>query len=167
MAAGATYEPIATHTLASTTSTYTFTSIPATYTDLVLVCNWKNTGGSGYWGQIILNNDTGNAYSNTILEGNGSTASSYRYSNRTDGIRIAGLTTGNFFPSIVNLQNYSNTTTYKTVLARYSDASYAVQALVGLFRSTSAISSIKIQVEDGFTNITAGSTFTLYGIKAA
>lgn len=165
--AGSTYTPIATTTLGSNQLNVTFSSISGSYTDLVLICNWKNAIGAGYWGQMIFNADTSSNYSNTFLQGDGSSASSYIYSNRSDGIRIGALTAGNFYPSIVHLQNYSNSTTYKTIIGRYSDSSYAAQAYVGLWRSTSAITSIKLQVENNSTNIIAGSTFTLYGILAA
>ena len=45
MAAGATYEPIATQTLASAAASITFSSIAATYTDLrlVLTCTTKGS----------------------------------------------------------------------------------------------------------------------------
>jgi len=165
--ASATYTPIATTTLGSAQASYTFSSIPSTYTDLVLVCNWKNSAGSGYWGQLQFNGDTGSNYSTTVLQGNGSIASSYRYSNDSVGVRIGGLTTANNNPSIVNIQNYSNSTTYKTQISRYSDSSSAVQAFATLWRNTAAITSIKIQIENGTANIVAGSTFTLYGILSA
>jgi hypothetical protein len=62
--------------------------------------------------------------------------------------------------------NYSNTTTYKTVLLRSNNASAITVATVGLWRSTSAINTIKIYA-DGAAVFSVGSTFTLYGIKAA
>ena len=67
--------------------------------------------------------------------------------------------------AIVQFQNYSNTTTYKTVLSRGNNASNLVEAFVGLWRSTSAITAIDIKTQSG--NFSIGSTFTLYGIKAA
>ena len=44
MAAGRTYTPIATTTLGSATNTLTFNSIPSTYTDLVIICNYSQNG---------------------------------------------------------------------------------------------------------------------------
>ena len=167
MPAGSTYSTIATYTVPSNTSSYTFTSIPGTYTDLVLICSWKNSVGAGYWGQLQFNGDTGSNYSTTVLDGNGTSATSYRYTNDSVGVRIGGTTTANNNPSIVNIMNYANTTTFKTQISRYSDSSRAVQAFVSLWRSTAAINSIKIQIEGGTANIVAGSTFTLYGITAA
>ena len=41
MAAGRTYEPIATTTLGSNATSVTFSNISGSYTDLVLACHWK------------------------------------------------------------------------------------------------------------------------------
>lgn len=168
----ATYEPIATQTLGSATATVTFSSIPGTYTDLVLVVNLQSSYNldSGNGARLRFNGDAGNNYSNTNLRGNGSTASSYRASN-IDYIQIGllpssggGTAAGTLGVGIANIQNYTNTTTFKTVLGRTNSTSSVVEASAGLWRSTSAITSITY-FGDG--NILAGSTFTLYGIKAA
>ena len=65
MAAGATYEPIATQTLASAAATITFSSIAATYTDLRLIFA-KPIGGSSLL--LRFNSDTATNYSWTYLE---------------------------------------------------------------------------------------------------
>lgn len=161
-----TYEPIATTTLGSAASSYTFSSISGAYTDLVLVASTQaTTSGQG---QIIqLNSDTGSNYSATIVRGYGSTADSARVSNVTGALlsNTAEPPTASFGTYIANFQNYSNSTTYKTILCRANNASIATDAIVNLWRSTSAITSIKISISGG--NFATGSTFTLYGIKAA
>jgi len=81
MAAGSTYTPIATTTLGSSATSYTFTSIPSTYTDLVIVAQIK--GDTTTYLNLRFNGDTGSNYSRTTLSGNGSTASSERRSNQT------------------------------------------------------------------------------------
>jgi len=167
MAAGATYEPIATTTLGSAASSVTFSGISGSYTDIVAIANVKNTVGAGYWLQAQFNGFTSNQYSTTVLQGSGSAASSYRYSNESDGVRCGATYTSNFTPAIINILNYSNSTTFKTVLSRFNDGGNTVQALVGLFRQTGAITSIKFQIESGTADIASGSTFTLYGISAA
>jgi hypothetical protein len=63
--------------------------------------------------------------------------------------------------------NYANTTTYKTVLARSNVTDFRVAAIVGLWRSTSAINTIQLRSDNSSYNFTTGSTFTLYGISAA
>jgi hypothetical protein len=105
----------------------------------------------------------------TQLYGNGSSATTARVSNQTSfGLEyISGNTaaTGVFSPVILQIQNYSNTTTNKTMISRTNDAAVRVVAQVGLYRSTSAISRIDLDEVLG-TNFAVGSTFTLYGIKA-
>ena len=63
---------------------------------------------------------------------------------------------------IIQIQNYSNSTTYKTALGRSAQQSVAT---VGLWRSTSAITAVKIYPASG--NFDTGSIFTIYGIAAA
>jgi hypothetical protein len=159
-----TYEPIATTTLGSTTASVTFSSIAGTYTDLVIVCgNLKYVTGDDD-GYVRFNGDTGNNYSWTQLNGSGSLATTNRNSN-TFGIRsINGMDTTNVGTAIINVQNYSNTTTYKTTLSRHS-TDFA-GAFVGLWRNTAAITSVTI-VNVGAGGFATGSTFSLFGIKAA
>ena len=159
-----TYEPIATTTLGSAAASYTFSSIPATYTDLVMVFDGTMSAADDLG--IRFNSDTGSNYSTTILGGNGSAAFSTRVTGQTQGyLDWAGLTTaqGN---AIVQIQNYSNATTYKTYLSRFNQAARGTDACVGLWRSTAAISSITIKAI-GANSFRTASTFTLYGIKAA
>jgi len=168
MAAGATYEPIATTTLSSNQTNVTFSSISGSYTDLILVANAKAvSSGSNQWWFLTFNNDTSSNFSSTFLRGNGTTASSGRYSNRSDGIFPGDTDNADLSTMIIHIMNYSNTTTYKTTLSRSSDASDYVTAVVGLWRSTSAITSLKITNQDIPNNIASGSTFTLYGIASA
>jgi hypothetical protein len=163
MAAGSTYTPIATTTLGSSAASYTFSSIPSTYTDLVLVIMAKNlTGDSDL--ALRFNGDTSSLYSSTYMYGTGSSAASTRGSNLTK-VRAGRIDNVNAYPNIVNLQNYSNTTTNKTVVSRAQNGSF-VLAYVGLWRSTAAIDSITILDDAGYT-LASGSTFTLYGIAAA
>ena len=67
---------------------------------------------------------------------------------------------------MVSINNYSNATTYKTVLWRDNSNTY-VAAQAGLWRSTSAITSITLSTNSSATNFASGSTFSLYGILAA
>lgn len=166
MAAGATYTPIATTTLGSATNSITFSSIPSTYTDLVLVFNGSMASAADLLMQF--NSDTATNYSDTILQGNGTSATSSRDTSQTSmTLGITGTGKTNIFTSIANIQNYSNTTTYKTVLVRVSEASTLTGAVVNLWRKTpEAINTIKVY-GNGSVNISAGSIATLYGIKAA
>lgn len=159
-----TYEPIATTEISSSVSSYTFSSISNTYTDLILIVSNLDSGGGRT--RLRLNGDTGTNYSRTNLSGNGSSAASYRGSNENqiDMSVIAGTSSTNPATLIIQINNYANTTTNKTVLSRYSLASGATEATVGLWRNTSAISSITYFTQG---NLLSGTTLTLYGIKAA
>jgi hypothetical protein len=159
-----TYESIATTTLGTTVSDVTFSAIPATYTDLILVIN----GGFSALDQLNLqlNSDTTTNYSWTYLRGDGSSATSSRGSSQSE-IILGNLTTGIDSVNITQFQNYANATTFKTVLNRSNYASGRVQATVGLWRkSPEAITTIKVYKNSAGT-FNVGSTFTLYGIKAA
>lgn len=167
-----TYEPIATTTLGSATSSTTFSSIPSTYTDLILQVNNQMSGASGF--KLRFNSDSGSNYSETYLSGYAGSAASGRLTSQssiTNNLIYGDSTTsGVFTPNIIQIQNYSNSTTNKTLLWRYGTTTAAggngdVTAIVGLWRSTSAISSIEISAWNA-VNFVAGSTFTLYGIKA-
>ena len=159
----ATYEAIATTTLGSASGTVTFSSIPATYTDLVIVAWFKSTDGSDLICQF--NGDTATNYSWTRLTGDGSSAVTSRSSN-TGNIRLTVAAYADSTASFVlaSVQNYSNSTTYKTVLSRANQVEQGVEAITGLWRSTSAITSIDLKSSPNTFN--SGSTFTLYGIKA-
>jgi len=155
-----TYTPIATTTLGSAQASYTFSSIPSTYTDLIVV--FSGIGTTTDFFSIRLNGDTGSNYSLTDLYGTGSSANSFRQTNQTKISRNECVNQSN---AIIQINNYANTTTYKTTLSRSNSASDAAFAVVGLWRSTAAINSITL-LHDGST-FAAGSTFTLYGIAAA
>lgn len=171
MAAGKTYESISTTTLSTAQANVTFSSIPATYTDLVLVSNCG--GSSSDYIQIVLNSDSGNTlYSGTYLLGSGSSIQSGRYTSGTGsfiywiGGSTSTGTTSTGIVAVYNFQNYSNTTTYKTVLSKAANSGNTVGVQVGVWRNTAAINSIQIKMAAG-ANIVSGSTFTLYGITAA
>jgi hypothetical protein len=171
----ATYVPLFKNTLLSSASSVTFGAsgtIPQTYTDLVLVCQTKQSSSSSY-SQIQVGNysansgvDTGTNYSMTALYGTGSSATSDRQTGRTAFYPFFDFieSTSNFTTSITHFMNYSNSSTYKTFLVRGNDAGQGTEALVALWRSTNNINIITISSNNTFA---AGSTFTLYGITAA
>ena len=158
MPAGKTYTPIARTTLSSAGSV-TFSNVPQTFTDLIIVVNVIATQ-TPIIGAIRFNGDGGNNYSSTRLVGDGSSASSTRYSN-DDVLRTSIAYTD--MTNIINIFNYTNTTTYKTAMSRSSAAGHSATAWVGLWRNTAAITSVTVTN----LNYPAGTTFTLYGILAA
>jgi hypothetical protein len=163
MAAGSTYTPIATTTVSGTgTSSVSFSSFSG-YTDLILVIN--GSVGSNCGLQMKFNSDSGSNYSFTRITGDGSSATSDRSSNASFmelGYYLSSAQNMN----VIQIMNYSNSTTYKTVLNRASanTANIGAQAYVELWRSTSAITSLAVTASGNYSN---GTTFTLYGIQAA
>jgi hypothetical protein len=162
-----TYTPIATTTLSSNASSYTFTSIPQTYTDLILIAVPLATS-NGQASFIRVGNgsiDSGSNYSMTALGGNGTSATSIRRTNATEYaveyLPAADTTSKDII--MVHFMNYSNTSVYKTFLSRSGNASYGTDATVGLWRNTAAINQISITSGAYAT----GSTFSLYGIASA
>ena len=160
---GSTYTPIATATGTGSSNTITFSSIPSTYTDLVVVAQMQ--ANSNDYVNFRINNDTGSNYSNTQVYGTGSSAGSARASSQTSVLWEAIPSSPNVINSIIHFQNYSNATTYKTALLRSNDANSVVRAIVTLWRSTSAIN--RLDFYNNTNSFTTATTFTLYGIAAA
>lgn len=163
-----TYTPIASQTLTSATSSITLNNIPQNYTDLVIVLN-ALTSVDVVYTRMKFNSDSSTNYSNTYLEGDGSVANSNRYSNN-NYLQLSYWNAGagsNPETSIINIMNYSNSTTNKTTLIRYNGiggAASGTTATVGLWRNTNAINTIEFSLSSG--TFDSGSTFNLYGIAS-
>jgi hypothetical protein len=166
-----TYVALRTETVATAANSVTFSlSGISGYTDLVLVSSAQGASGSPQNLLFQLNGDngTGSLYSSTWLTGNGSAASSSRLADRTGGyLDIAGYAPiGTSFNTVLtHFNNYSNSTTNKTIISRANSAATGTDAVVSLWRNTAAITSIKIYFASN--NIAVGSTFNLYGVANA
>ena len=164
-----TYEPIATTTLGSTSSSITFSGIPSTYTDLRLVVTYTTTT-AGQYSYLQFNTDSATNYSDIILVGDGSSAFSLRDTSANfiafGSYQSPSSTTIPCFAT-ADIFSYAGST-FKTALITSSmdkNGSGDVEQIVGLWRSTSAITSISIQTSS--STFKAGTTATIYGIKAA
>ena len=170
MASAKTYDQIAWTSLGSAANSITFSSIAASWTDLRLVVNtptWSSTGNNMF---LQFNGDTATNYSFRHLSGNGTAASS----GSNQSVSYIFITNNAFSPAgtspttaTVDIFSYAGST-YKTVLSTLSfdqNGSGGVNANVSLWRSTAAITSIKVMLNSA--NFGTGSTFALYGIKAA
>jgi hypothetical protein len=172
MAAGITYEPIATTTISGTsTNSVTFGSgntLPQTYTDLILICSGSVTSQADIG--LQFNGDTGTNYSFTQIRGNGTAVSSSRATSQNYAwVDWAGFTTSEG-QSITHIQNYTNTTTYKTTISKFGQAGNAIDSVITLWRgstgsATQAITKIDVKIVGA--NFGNGFTITLYGIAAA
>jgi hypothetical protein len=163
-----TYEKIATTTLSSGAVTVTFSSIPATYTDLRIVA--VPTAASAINLAYRFNGDTATNYSATFLYGLGSSAGSGRISSYN---ALYATFAGNVVSTptmwAIDIFSYGGSTNKTALFSMDADlnGSGAVGRNVGLWRSTAAITSVSVYTYSGVDQFTTGSTFTLYGIKAA
>lgn len=163
-----TYEPIGTTTLSSAAATITFSSIPATYTDLKLIIVGTNTTSGNTWG-IRFNSDSGNNYSYVRMTGTGSAATTNTENNQSY-ISVSGniaVPTSTPFGSQTDIFSYAGST-FKTVLLDYfndQNGSGNVERRVSLWRNTAAITNIEVFTFGG--NLNTETTATLYGILRA
>lgn len=173
MAAGATYEPIASQTLASAASSITFSSIASSWTDLRLVVTYLGAGTTPTI-YFRINGDTTTSYSNTRLWGNGTSAQSSRETTVNFIQLDDNLISSTYFSlATVDLFSYAGST-YKTILSELStDRNGAADSIalrrVGLWRNTAAVTSVAVlaNLYDAAGRFAIGTTATLYGIKAA
>jgi hypothetical protein len=161
--------------LSSSQATITFSSITSTYTDLVVRASVR-CNGTGFPDtndnlRFWFNNSLTNIYSNTYLEGTGSTTGSNTNSlsfikgnYSANGSTSTSNTFSNielYIPSYTVSQN--KPLSLMTAQENNTTAAYIV-ATAGLFRSTTAISRIDIDSQNG-NSFVSGSSFYLYGIK--
>jgi hypothetical protein len=161
-----TYVELAKITPSGSLTSIVMDSIPNTYTDLILVGQYSKSAANSV--RLWLNNDTSSGlYSQTILYANGSTASSGRETNENAFYMMDYLSASTTTPhtAIIHIANYANTSVNKTILERGGTADKGTTAAVGLWRNTAAVT--RIDVGAGSGTFSAGTTFSLYGIKAA
>jgi hypothetical protein len=154
-----TYRPLATVTLGSSAASVTFSSIPATYRDLILIVNGTPAINVNDSFSVRYNGDTGSNYSYVRMVGTSSnTATSVAESNNS----VGGFFGGSQQTFILQVMDYSATDKHKSWLSRVS-ANW-VGAWAGRWASTSAITSVNIlYASAGFGT---GTTFSLYGVIA-
>jgi hypothetical protein len=164
-----TYEPIATYTVSGgSPATFNFTSIPATYTDLRIVTTVASTATSNFY--LRINADSSSLYSWTRVSGDGSTASSTRTTNQTIW-QLNNSSIDSTLPEqfTIDIFDYAGST-FKTALwtsSQDNNGSGTTSNYVGLYRSTTAITSLSLQALNPVDVYNDGSIATLYGIKNA
>lgn len=164
-----TYEPINTVTTTGSQATVSFSSIPQTYTDLVLCGSTRrgvNGAGDAGW-SVTFNGDTGANYSQVMMYAGGSNA----FANRNNTFQTGAVGDGVFCANEMHIMNYSQSNTAKILITRmmvYGSSSPATDSRMSenLWRGSgnAAITSITLSPVSGFWD---GSVITLYGIKAA
>jgi len=174
MPVASTYEQITSVTLTGTQSTIDFTSISGSYTDLIISIYCQNAAVSTgtRTGLMKFNSDSTSTYSYTYMRGDGTSTTSALASSQSGGIYYAELPrAGNganvFGFARIVIPSYSGSTN-KTIVSESSadlNGTGYVTRIIGLWRSTAAITSISlIGGSEGFTS---GTKATLYGITKA
>ena len=162
----ATYKPLQTTTLTADSASLTFSGIDQNYTDLILIASAKAVAAGDDLG-IRFNGDSSSVYSYVFLTGDGSSATR-RVGSSQSGIICdynGSVRTSEYTVHTINIPSYTSTINYKSVLIR-ANSSTGVDASVQLWRGTpQAITSMTLYLTAGNT-FSAGSTFSLYGIKA-
>jgi hypothetical protein len=138
----------------------TFSSIPATYRDLVLVIDFVGSSGT-VGGNVRFNSDSGSNYPRVTMVGSNDVASS------TSGTETSILSTTSDSTARVlatfNIMDYSATDKHKSVLTR---ANRPTTVLAGAWRWADTAAITTIQVSTAANSYAAGSVFSLYGIAA-
>ena len=156
--------------LGSSAASITFSSIPQDYTDLVILVSARNSAGTNFNNMRVTFNGASTNYSEILLYGDGSSASSasssaayleFQYSN--------GISTSNTFGNgSIYVSNYtaSQAKSVSTDTVSENNATGAIQGIsAGLWNDTAAITSITINGEANGGGFVADSTFSLYGIS--
>lgn len=177
-----TYELIASYEVgAGGATSVTFSSIPSTYTDLVMAISVRSSRTGVSFDSIGYRfNNSNSGYQERYIYADGSSAASYTDTTispagqvwgRFDGGAInAGNTTSNTFTSIaLYIPNYIGNS-YKSMsyeIASENNATNAIMELsAGLWSNTAAITEIAFR-DNNLGNLAQYSTFYLYGVKNA
>lgn len=155
----ATYIALSTITLTGAQATVTFSSIPATYRDLILVFSGTTSAGTTLFGRF--NSDGGANYTFNGMFGNGSSPGVVN--GGSESFLYLGYPTTSRNTITVQVMDYSQTNKQKFALSRSSDASGFVTASVNRWSNTNAINTIQLSLASG--TIAIGTTISLYGIN--
>lgn len=162
----ATYLKIAGVTVgAGGSTTLDFTSIPSTYTDLVLKISGRYSA-STFDGHYISFNSSTSTFSGRYLYGSGSTTVSGSLARYLGTINGTASTASIFTSTEIYIPNYAGSTnkSFNVDNVTENNATESFQNLIaGLWATTSAITSISISLPTG--NFVQYSTATLYGIS--
>jgi hypothetical protein len=152
-------------TLGTAASSVTFSSIPATYRDLILVANPKATATVNNL-FLRFNADSGFNYPGVYMRGTSGGTSSGTFNSNLMYLDLlgAGVQTNLDQTSRLQIMDYSATDKHKTVLVRFDDDSQATGAFANRWANTAAITTIELFISG--TTLASGSNFSLYGVIA-
>jgi hypothetical protein len=169
MAAGSTYVPIATVTATGSSSVATFTAIPSTYTDLVLVIHGNTSSASNQSITVNVNNDFAANYAEQNLNTTGASNITAAFGSPQSagglGTAVGSGAANNFYYATVNFGLYSGTTNYKDILVEGGTSGVSTRVIANTWLNTNVINRIDVTIGGG--NWVANSIFALYGIARA
>lgn len=155
----ATYDLIASTTLAASSPEVVFGSIPGTYRDLVLIVD--GTSSVGINGSVYFNSDTTSSnYPYVRMYGTGSSVTS----NTGNNIWFDMQTNRTMLR--IQVMDYSASNKHKTSLSRWDTAQNLVGATTIRWANTAPITSLQVKDTNNAATFSAGSTFALYGIAS-
>ena len=161
---------IAKQTLGSNASTVTFSDIPGTYTDLLLVLSARTTDTAQNWGNVdILPNGSALNGTSRFLYGTGAAAASATATTVAFWAASNACTANTFGSGEVLIPNYAGSTNKSfsvSCLSESNATSALAVASAGLWSQTAAITSLGVTAVSPF-NLVSGSSFYLYGITKA
>lgn len=162
----------------STTSQITFSGIPSTYTDLVILCTARSSLASTNDNMVLrVNGNSGNNYSSSRVNSTTGTSISATRSATTNQITLSALNAANQTTSIfsnyeIYFPKYADTARAKTISWWGNGPSNTTTGTYSGFgggqygqinSDFTAISSIQLSISG--SNFVAGSSFSLYGIS--
>ena len=149
-------------TLGTAAASIEFTSIPQTYTDLLVKISGRTSVGAAAM-LISFNGSTAN-FSASVLLGTGASVASYTNPREIGTLDGGGITANTFINAETYIPNYTGATnkSYSSDSVSEQNATTAYQEIIaGLWSDTAAITSLAIS---GSSNLEAGSTASLYGV---
>lgn len=159
---------IAKNVLTSSASSVSFSSIPGTYTDLMLLLSARSDRVTGTTddAEILFNSSSSN-FSYRTLYGNGASAlsSSSASLNLYGVVNNASTTANTFTNGEIYIPNYAGSTnkSFSVSLAHENNNTTAfIWTEAGLWSNTAAITSVTLDLASG--SYVSGSSFFLYGI---
>jgi hypothetical protein len=161
----ATYTPISSFAVTSAGPTITVSSIPQTFTDLIVVCVGTTTSGGSI--RVRFNNDSSNIYNTTYLYSDGSALTAGSTGTLTSGVYMGRIaSSGTFGGAIFSVMNYTNTSNNKTAIGQNFGSEPLVWLSSGTWNSTAAINRLDF-TDESSGNFNIGFTVNLYGVLAA
>lgn len=168
-----TYKLIASNTLTSDITSVTLSSIPQTYTDLLIRYTARTDGGGaiGDTCNVTFNSDTATNYSRVTVRSNGGAVVTFVGTNSTainthTNVNGNGATSNTFSPVEIYIPNYTSTSrkpiTVSNVNETNSTTAYIFMG-ASQYRGSSGISSITWDAPGSL--FLTGSSFYLYGIN--